>query len=56
MYVLDRRLNRTTSNSYDVVTEYDSTIDYVKLKQKIDPNDDYKMSVFSLEHMMMVYD
>ena len=52
---LSQRLNCVAINSDEIVIEYDPTIDYVKLKKEIDPNNDYKMSVFTLEHLTDCY-
>ena len=53
--MLSQRLNCVALNSDEVVIEYDPTVDYVELKQEIDPNNDYKMSVFTLENSTDCY-
>jgi hypothetical protein len=48
---LSQKLNCIALNSDEIVIEYDPKTDYSKLKQEIDPNNDYKMSIFVLEHL-----
>ncbi len=56
IYMLSQKIgNYVAINSDEIVVEYDSLIDYNKFHKEIDPNGEYRMTIFTLEKLSNCY-